>query len=172
MHSLSDFVLLTTEGDWQRYKNEIARKVTGHVEENNLFNAPSNFNFPQMPDSFPCLSAALIVEEPPDDDSVKSYQVNCCYVYQDDAESLLKLGKPIKAPVALLSGPEIVSPPIKQKSTVHQLFSIVVALTKELEGIGAVKKKRLLQAMKKEYENIDFESSDFISLFSSQFDSK
>jgi len=170
MEQLSDFVLLQTEGDWQHYKNEIVRKVVGDLDQNNLFNTPSNFQFPPLPESFPCLSASLVVSAPVELEDTVTYKVNCCYVYPQDAKNLLKFVKPVKAlDVAPLPTDNAISIPVatRQNIQMNQIFAILVGMASELAAIGAVKPRELIEVIKKAHKEIPNDSSDFLKLFNS-----
>lgn len=171
MDKLSDFALLRTDGDWQCYKNEIVRNVSGGLEENNLFNSPSNFKFPSGPDSFPCLVASLVIAEGGGSvEEISVYRVNCCYVYPEDAKNLMKF-----VPDALPRASEtraLAQVSISSQDRMKHLLALMIGLALELEEIGALKKEKLLESVRSAYQNLPDECDDFLVTFTSTINGK
>lgn len=173
MDKLSDFALLRTDGDWQCYKNEIVRNVSGGLEENNLFNSPSNFKFPSGPDSFPCLVASLIIAEGSGGvEEISVYKVNCCYVYPEDAENLMKfvtIPKPLNQETETKASTQV---SIRSQDRMKHLLALIIGVTLELEDIGALKKEKLLESIRNAYQGLPDDCDDFLVTFTSTINGK
>lgn len=168
MTDTSKFAILLNAGDWQKYKTDLVSSVLGG-EAPDLFELNSFMGFPSDPKRYPCLVASLIVMLDGSASDEGKYQVNCCYVYPDDAKKLLDAAtakkKTISKPKVFA---EAVAGPVDADAvTVTQLSAVLLALVSELESLGAIKQKRLLNEVKRLYKSFDGRDvSDFLSLLS------
>lgn len=168
MTDTNKFAVLTNAGDWQQYRTNIVTSVLGG-EGPDLFELDSVMNFPAAPQHYPCLVASLIVMlEGVEYDSGK-YQVNCCYVYPEDAQKLLEVATPKKKAA---KKPKVFADAATSAGEVDsqhglQLSAVLLALIVELESLGAIKPKRLLSEVKKLHKSLDGrEVHDFLFLLS------
>ena len=125
--------------------------------------------FPADPKHYPCLVAALIVMLDGSDNDAGKYQVNCCYVYPEDAQKLLDVASPKKKATKKpkVFADAATGPMEADNSTLTQLSAVLLALVSELESLGAIKQKRLLSEIKRLYKSLDGRDvSDFLPLLS------
>lgn len=167
MTDVSKFAVILSEGDWQKYKTDIVSSVLGG-EAPDLFELDSLMNFPSGPKHYPCLAASLIVMLDGSDSDSGKYQVNCCYVYPEDAKNLLALASPKKKTE---KAPKVFADAATgaldvDSLAITQLSATLIALISELESLGAIKQKKLLSEVKRLYKTLDGQVSDFLSLLS------
>lgn len=168
MTDMSKFAVLLHGGDWQKYKADIVNSVLGN-EAVDLFELNSLMGFPAEPKHYPCLVASLIVMLDGSDNDSGKYQVNCCYVYPEEAQKLLaacptkkKRGQKPKVFADAATGVADVD-----STVATQLSAAFLALVSELESIGAIKQKKLLGEVKRLYKLLDGrDNSDFLLLLS------
>lgn len=168
MTDTNKLAVLLHAGDWQRYKADIISSVFGD-ESPDLFEINSFMGFPADPKHYPCLVASLIVMLDGSDNDSGKYQVNCCYVYPEDAQSLLAVAFPKKKggqkPKVFADAATGVAE--DDNNSVMQLSAALLALISELESLGAIKQKRLLSEVERLYKSFDGRDSiDFLSMLS------
>lgn len=144
-----DFCVLPNAEHWTEYKDQLANHMNRETHE---------MDFPEGPDSFPCLVAtSLRVATIKGTEEGKHYEVHACFVYEADAELLLsrsvKKGGPPRFEVEESEMDKMMaetpwSADVDAVPGIEPDLSILVlAMLKELVAVGAIKTDRLFAAL-------------------------
>lgn len=143
--SLNSFCLVATKGDWEAYKDEVARALGEEV----TIVTPTKLEFPSEPESYPCLVATVIARaDPVKPGAVSSAKICGCFVYKEDAKTLLDscIGTEVFADVSKLDAAPEEEEEDNRPDADNMVF-LTFGLIRELESIGAIKRESLAQSM-------------------------
>lgn len=145
---LSSFCVIPNAEHWDAYKDQVANRFKCQTFE---------LGFPPQPKSYPCLVASQVRVAA---DEKHQYRIECCFVYEDDAKLLLSssvnrweeheraVDKMLAEPpwTAGMERPEFADDELVP--TIEPDLSILVlAMLKELVGVGAIKTDRLFNEL-------------------------
>ena len=161
-NNLEQFAVLHSQLDWAQYKND----TRGQVTKSNPHMV--HLSFPRGPSGFPCLAASTLIDESPATaGAVCECRITCCFVYADDAKLLLSAQSQLEASIV---PPAVREAEVKAMATAYmnqsdfaegileiedeegeyiptQTGILMLALASELEDVGALKRKQLLEAI-------------------------
>jgi hypothetical protein len=143
MSKIGQFAVIENKAQWQQYQEELKTDLAS--KQNTETHA---LEFPNDPKKYPCLVAATFAKPGPIYHGELSFShVICCFVYIKDAEALLNAQQATKN--ALELQPKIKSTSKKTEYMPSPLATLVLSLLMELKSLGAIKKERLLETIKK-----------------------
>tara|TARA_R110000751_G_scaffold94131_2_gene183675 strand:- start:2838 stop:3395 length:558 start_codon:yes stop_codon:yes gene_type:complete len=168
--NLSGFCVIPNAEHWTEYQDQVAE---------NLDSRAHDVNFPPSPKKFPCLVASKVKAAA---GGSKEFEVDSCFVYEDDAKLLLSAGVDHRREFEKSVDEMLAEPPWTagmeypdgdMVPTIEPDLSILVlSMLRELVDVGAIKPSRLfgqlqpmsdkLQAFHKAGVDPDSSVADFI----------
>ena len=169
INKIGTFCTLFNADNWEQYKSEITASLLIETPQE------ATVEFGGPPTSYPCLVAAISQPREPDKaNNFCYYKLPCCFVYPADAQRLLDAAVSVsdsiivededgptpqdfdemyaeELPKLLAEGglPRVlqVVEPLMMEDDEADLTVLVLAMLKELEGLGAIKIDRLLDQL-------------------------
>ena len=168
MSDLTKFkVVLDSEG-WDEYKKQVVLELLNLDES-------STFELATAPKDYPCLVASIVISKT---------DVRCCFVYPDDAVSLLEHTIDVEDNYTFEDRKEDKDVKLEDSNAKKmEINPLLLGMYLELEAIGAIKPDKVLNAMKFCHEHMREVSSasgkavfetfeDFLSELSKEYNAR
>lgn len=143
MSKLGQFMVLQKRQDWEQACQLAAKEAAKERGTSKLL-----IHFSKHPKAYPCLLAMMVL--PVDEtqpEAISQVRIACCFVYPEDASRLLEVqqdGQPELLEEAIADEAE------KQAEyTPNPTAALLLGLTAELKAIGALRKGKLMMAVKR-----------------------
>ena len=145
-NKLGSFAVIYSKVNWDQYKHEMSTHLTD-------LSGPGTVSFPVEPNKFPCLVASMLTPvDPTKANQFCHYRINCCFVYDTDAQRLLDARAQLDHSIVYDEDEHLPhyhedheDPDYDGEYLPTQTGVLLLALVNELEAVGAIKRDKLLE---------------------------